>query len=418
MMRVETDKFALKKLSVFLFVSLIVLLSPALSHAQFSDTSVKFDTSEVRTQDEGTLETYDFTTQTNAPLTYELSLEASRVQDVYDYSGMAVYLGMAPAVKVMESGHVKTIKIKKNAPVLSDGEWTGFKGRFKAVLLRSEAGTVTITNDVMTVDWPVGVVPDLKILRGRQDTEMAPNIEGLVDIRTVQYAHLPRWMRVLCRVVEGIYKTIQSVTGLGWALSLLIFAIVIKLLLFPIAMLTARFQSQANAHKTALEPIFDNIKKNYKGETAHKKTMAAYKERGITPYYSLKPLLATMISLPVLIAIFNMLGEVEPLRGTSAFWIGSLAYPDAISTLPTKLPLFGESLNLLPFIMAGVTFFSAYTLKSSTASLREIGRQKRNLFLMGTTFFLIFYPFPSAMVLYWTLSTMLQLIANKFIKNT
>jgi len=183
-------------------------------------------------------------------------------------------------------------------------------------------------------------------------------------------------------------------------------------------MLTTRFQNQANSHKTALEPIFDDIKNNFKGEVAHNKVMAAYKARGITPYYSLKPLLATMISLPVLIAIFNMLGEVEPLRGAAGLWADSLAYPDALAQISTRLPLFGESFNLLPFIMAGVTFFSAYTLKSATASPREIQRQKRNLFLMGSVFFLVFYPFPSAMVLYWTLSTILQSAANKMIKSS
>ncbi len=409
---------AQKKVRVLLLACLMVLLSSSVSYAQFSDTSINFTVTEEAVQGDGVLKKFFFAEPIKGPLIYELHVQSSGVKDEYAHSGMAVYLGMAPAVKILENGRVSVIKLKNDTAVTSDGDWTGFKGRFKAILVRSETGVVSITPTVLSIKWPAGVTPDLTIITGKPDSSFPPATDGLVDIRTLQYSHLPRWMRVLCNLVETLYKGIHSVTGFGWGLSLLLFAVVIKLILLPIAMLTTRLQNQANSHKTALEPVFDNIKKNFTGETAHKKVMAAYKARGITPYYSLKPLLATMVSLPVLIAIFNMLGEVEPLRGAGALWVESLAYPDALAHMRTQLPLFGHTLNLLPFIMAGVTFFSAYMLKSATASPRETQRQKRNLYLMGSIFFLIFYPFPSAMVLYWTLSTLLQSIANKAMKNS
>ena len=408
--------FRHKAALVFLFACVLGLLTPSLSYAQFSDDTVKVSITEGEVAG-GVLKKFTFAEATKSHLVYELSLQSSGVKDGYRYSGMAVYLGIAPAVKVMKNGHVRIIKFKDGENVISDGNWTGYKGRFKAALARSETGTISVTPDMMTISWPAGVTADLEIFTGNPDTSAAPTVDGLVDIRTLQYAHLPRWMRVLCRLVEGLYKGIQSVTGLGWGVSLLLFAIVIKLMLFPVTMLTTRFQNQTNTHKKALEPIFDDIKNNFKGEIAHNKVMAAYKARGITPYYSLKPLLATMISLPVLIAIFNMLGEVEPLRRAGGLWFNSFAYPDAIAAAPAPIPLFGQTLNILPFIMAGVTFFSAYKLQSATASPREIKQQKRNLYLMGAAFFVIFYPFPSAMVLYWTLSTVLQSIITLFRKS-
>ena len=408
--------FTYKAHLVFLFACVAALLTPSISYAQFSDDTVKMSISEDDVQG-GLLKKFTFEDATKSRLVYELDLQSSGVKDDYQHSGMAVYLGLAPAVKVMKNGRVHIINLKDGETIISDGNWTGYKGRFKAVLVRSETGTISLTPDMMTITWPAGVTADLTIFTGNPDSTIAPEVDGVIDMRTLQYAHLPRWMRVLCRLVEGLYKGIQSVTGLGWGFSLLLFAIVIKLMLLPAAMLTTRFQNQANSHKTALEPIFDDIKNNYKGETAHNKVMAAYKARGITPYYSLKPLLATMISLPVLIAIFNMLGEVEPLRNASGLWINSFAYPDAIAAAPAPIPLFGQSLNILPFIMTGVTFFSAYKLQSATTSPREIKRQKRNLYLMGVAFFVIFYPFPSAMVLYWTLSTVLQSIITIFKKS-
>ena len=408
--------FSYKAALIFFFAGVVTLLTPSLCYAQFSDDAVKVSVSEQKVQG-GILKKFTFAEANKSNLVYELDVRSSGVKDDYPYSGMAVYLGMVPAVKVMKNGRVRIIKFKDGETVISDGNWTGYKGRFKAVLARSETGTISLTPDVMTITWPAGVTADLKILTANPDSSIAPEVDGVVDIRTLQYVHLPRWMRVLCRLVEGLYKTIQSVTGLGWGVSLLLFAIVIKLMLLPVAMLTTRFQNQANSHKTALEPIFDNIKNNFKGEIAHNKVMAAYKARGITPYYSLKPLLAAMISLPVLIAIFNMLGEVEPLRTSGGLWVNSFAYPDAIAASPAPIPLFGQSLNVLPFLMAGVTFLSAYKLQSTTASPRELKKQQRNLYLMGVVFFIIFYPFPSAMVLYWTLSTVLQFIITTFRKS-
>jgi YidC/Oxa1 family membrane protein insertase len=392
---------------IFLFAFAGLLLTPSLSYAKFSDNAVNVTISE-EIMPQGVLKSFTFAETAPSALVYEFDLQSSGVRDDYPYSGMAVYLGMAPAVKVMKNGRVHRIKPKDGKAVISDGNWSGYKGRFKAVLAQSETGVISLTPDLMSISWPAGTAPDLRIFIANPDSAATPSSAEVPDIRKLQYVHLPRWMRTLCRLVEGLYKSIQSTLGLGWGISLLLFAIVIKILLLPIALLTTRFQNHVNSHKTALEPIFDDIKKNFKGEAAHNRVMAAYKARGITPYYSLKPLLATMISLPVLIAIFNMLGEIAPLRGAGGLWIESYAYPDAIAKIQAPLPVFGNSLNILPFIMAGVTFLSAYTLKSVTASPREIKNQKRNLYLMGAAFFVIFYPFPSAMVLYWTLSTLLQ----------
>lgn len=409
-------QYPLRALAGLLFC-LSIWLVPALAAAQFSDPDLDYTLTETAVQGDGVLQNFTVSAPLTQPVTYTLSEAGSGVADDFPYSGMSVYLGMAPAVTVSNTGRARVVKFKDGVAKTPIGDWAGYKGRFDAVMVRSQTGTIDLGPDRLTVSWPAGARPDLMILRGKPDSAVPPGNDTVMDIRRLQYAHLPRWMRALCRGVEGLYKGIASVTGLGWVLSLVLFAVVIKVLLLPISWITARFQNQANAHKAALEPIFEEIKQNHKGETAHNKVMAAYKARGITPYYSLKPLLATMISLPVLIAIFNMLGEIDPLRGASALWIDDLAYPDALATLPMRVPAFGSAFNLLPFLMAGVTCVSAFMLKSETASAREISRQKRNLYLMAAVFFVIFYPFPAVMVLYWTLATLLQPVANFVMKS-
>ena len=390
-------------------------VNPNVSFAQFSDEDLNSRVSEDVSNDI-MLQTIAFDEPLEKPLTYQLLNTVGDIKAGNDYTGMAVYLGATHIVQIKENKSIKQIKLKSNQTAVLSGDWVGFKGRFETVLLRSKNGDVTISEDSILVSWPAGITPDLTILSGYPDSRAKPSLES-PDVTKLKYIHLPKPMRLLCVFVETLYKGIKTFTGLGWGASLILFAILIKLLLFPVSKLTAKFQNEANVHKTALEPIFEDIKKNHKGEVAHNKIMAAYKSRGITPYYSLKPFLATMISLPVLIAIFNMLGEIEPLRDSSFLWIESLAYNDKIMTIPISLPIFGSALNLLPFLMAGVTFLSANKLKNATASSREIKRQKRNLYMMGSVFFLVFYPFPSAMVMYWTLSTAMQFGVSQFSKS-
>jgi len=68
---------------------------------------------------------------------------------------------------------------------------------------------------------------------------------------------------------------------------------------------------------------------------------------------------------------------------------------------------------LLPLLMTLVTIVSALLFQDRHAPAEELKRQKRNLYLMALAFFVLFYPFPAAMVLYWTLSNALQIVQQQ-----
>ena len=46
----------------------------------------------------------------------------------------------------------------------------------------------------------------------------------------------------------------------------------------------------------------------------------------------------------------------------------------------------------------------------------DMKAQKRNLYLMAAGFLILFYPFPAGMVLYWTLSNILQTVQQQFVR--
>ena len=182
-----------------------------------------------------------------------------------------------------------------------------------------------------------------------------------------------------------------------------------------LAILTLRLQRDVSRYQSALAPQLAEIKANHDGEEAHNRIMAAYKGLGITPFFTLKPLFASLIQIPILVAIFNALGEMPQLQGAAFLWVDNLAYPDAVGSLPMSVPLLGNTLNLLPFVMTLVTVISTLTFRNPHAPVAEMRRQKRNLLVMSAVFFVLFYPFPAAMVLYWTLANALQLVQQRFV---
>jgi YidC/Oxa1 family membrane protein insertase len=141
--------------------------------------------------------------------------------------------------------------------------------------------------------------------------------------------------------------------------------------------------------------------------------MQAHKDLGVTPFYTLKPMLSFLIQIPVLIAIFNALGEMPQLAGQTFLWINDLSLVDGIYPLNFGIPFMGDSINLMPFIMTAITLLSSFLLKDNQASIQENKKQKIKLYLMSLGFLILFYPFPAVMVMYWAMANLLQLLQQK-----
>lgn len=232
----------------------------------------------------------------------------------------------------------------------------------------------------------------------------------------LKYVHLWEPIRLLSIWVEIILIWLNSLHFFGWGTSIILLSILFKIFILPANILLLRSQKKVSQIRSSLKQELENIKSNFDGEIAHSKFMAAHKNKGVTPFYNLRPLFLTFIPIPFLIAIFNVLGELDLILNHSFLWIKNLAYPDAIYFFEYNIPFLGNSLNLLPILMTILTILGVIFLHNKILSLNELGRQKRNLYFMAFGFFVLFYPFPSAMVLYWTFTNLWSLIQQKIIK--
>lgn len=291
--------------------------------------------------------------------------------------------------------------------------WQGWKGRFAALLV--DTNGVAVGSDGVELSPASDGSVSLRL--GLIDTHGNGEFAG-INAERLRYTHLWGWLRGICLLVEKMLIGIQGVTGFGWGLAIILLCAVIKIALIPVTMFVAKQQQRVGEVQSALEQPLKEIKANYDGQEAHERIMAAHKEIGVSPFYTLRPMLGMFVQLPILIAVFNMLGELPQLSGATFLWIADLAYPDAIwqfMAAGSGIPLFGNTLNLLPVLMTAVTVAAAFLHQDSAAPASETRKQKRNLYLMAIAFFVLFYPFPAAMVLYWATANVLQ-VGHQLVK--
>ncbi len=327
----------------------------------------------------------------------------------YTYYGLASYYNTTNYY-VVSKASVTKIELEY-ATILQEDEWLAVVSRLNVLAVKAPGLSVKLADTNLIVDsQAVSTNASIKTIAKSELSTIASELDQL------RYIQLWKPLAWLARIVESALVLIQRYIFDNWGLSIIVFAVLLKIVLLPVGMLTARIQGEVNQIQTQLAPKLAEIKASYDGEEAHNLLMAAHKELGVSPLYTLKPMLGTIIQVPIWIAVFNALGEMPQLDGQSFLWIDNLALPDIVGRLSFAIPLLGDKISLLPFIMTAATLGATILFKNRHTSALEMRRQKRNLYLMAVAFFVLFYPFPAAMVLYWTMANILYAIQQQLIK--
>jgi YidC/Oxa1 family membrane protein insertase len=223
----------------------------------------------------------------------------------------------------------------------------------------------------------------------------------------ILYAGLWFWLRWICFALYYIFSWISMVIP-SWGLTVVALSLTVNILMRPLSRIAERFQQQVHETEARLAPELQRIKKAFKGERQAEKILALYKTERVHPLYSLKSMVGVAVVIPVFIGAFDMLAENIQLLNASFLWIADLSRPDSLMKLPFSVPFFGQDLNLLPFLMTGLSTVASvlHNPPALTAELRK--KQIRNMLLLAVGFFTLFYTFPAGMVLYWTTSNLIS----------
>ena len=197
---------------------------------------------------------------------------------------------------------------------------------------------------------------------------------------------------------------IGKLTG-NYGLAIILFSCLVSCLTAPFTLMSLKSMKKMQE----LKPHIDRIQAAHKDNPtkANQQVMAIYKEHRVNPLSGCLPM---FLQMPIFIALFQAISHFIELRGKHFLWIRDLSLPDRLARLPTALPLIGNDLNLLPVIMAIAMYAQT---KSSQARMGPVQNNPSANMMSGPTmsivFGIMFYQFPSGLVLYWLTNSLLSL---------
>jgi YidC/Oxa1 family membrane protein insertase len=226
---------------------------------------------------------------------------------------------------------------------------------------------------------------DLDVLRA-----MAPPLESLVDYG---------WFSIVAKPLFIALRYIYDhwVRNYGWAI--IVLTLIINLALFPLKVKSLRSAQEMQR----ISPIIKGIQDKYKQykfndprkQKMNEEVMKVYSEHHINPFGSCLPML---LQLPFLYGFYRVLDLSIELR--HAPWISWL------KDLSAQDPLY-----ILPVVM----IVSMFVLQRMTPMTTADPAQQRMMMIMPLMFGIMFFRFPSGMVLYWLTGNLAQILQQLFI---
>jgi YidC/Oxa1 family membrane protein insertase len=204
-------------------------------------------------------------------------------------------------------------------------------------------------------------------------------------------------------------KSLPSVIG-GYGLAIILLTFLVRGGLHPLnrkAQVSMHAMSKLGPELQKLKDKYGEDKQRYQQEM-----MSLYKENNVNPAGGCLPM---FLQLPVFIALYRVIQSSIALRGEEFLWMADLSKPDCLLCLPFKLPLLGESLNLLPLLMVALWILQQKLTPKNTTDPQQAQMQKMMTW-MPVVFGFMFYGMPSGLVLYFVVSSSLGIVESKMIK--
>ena len=204
-------------------------------------------------------------------------------------------------------------------------------------------------------------------------------------------------------ILDYLYHFIGN---MGWAI--LLFAALLRLLMFPIA--NKSYESMSKMKK--VQPKLMELQNTFKDDkmALQRATMELYRREKVNPASGCLPL---FIQIPIFFSLYKVLNIAIEIRHAPFIgWIKDLSAPDPL-TISTWAHIYVPSLldiGVWPLIY-GVTMFIQQKLNPAPANKD----QARMMAMMPFIFMIMFAHFAVGLVIYWTLSNILSVIQQKYI---
>lgn len=238
---------------------------------------------------------------------------------------------------------------------------------------------------------------------GPLDVDVISDSNTYLD-RVMNFGWLP--IQPFSRSVLWLLKKLHLL-GINYGIILILFAFLIRIITGPLT--KKSFESTQKMQK--IQPRLKKIQEKYKNDSQrlNKEMVALYKETGVNPLGGCLPML---IQMPLLFSLFIVFRSTIEFRGAPFFgWINNLSQPDTIFDLSFNIPLYGNQVAFMPFLL-GISMFLTQRLSMATMDKNT----KPMMYMMTGFFFILFNSFPSGLNLYYTVYNFLNYFQQKSIK--
>jgi YidC/Oxa1 family membrane protein insertase len=227
---------------------------------------------------------------------------------------------------------------------------------------------------------------------------MGRELNKSVDLGYSWFEPLTLFFRWL---LDACYRIVPNY---GW--SIILITILVRVLTLPIM----NRQMRSMERMRVLQPRLKEIQAQFPDDRQKQSeaTMALYRESGVNPLGGCFPML---LQFPVFIGLFFALQSSFALRQAPfLLWINDLSAPEALFIIPgLDLPF-----RVLPLVM-GASMILQQKLTPTTV---DPSQQMMMMVMMPIMMTVLFYQFPSGLVLYWMVSNFLGIAHQMLIGRT
>ena len=300
-------------------------------------------------------------------------------------SGQKSADGMPVVSAVDYPGRQGWIAVKNRFFVSALASCSETNAGFRAMIARDPAKQVYALRSVAAA----AIFPGVPSKR-EYTVYLGPKKQSLLwdlGMRDVMEFGMWRW---LCYPLVWVLNFFNSLIP-SYGVAIILLTILVRLVFWP---LTHR-STIGMRRMQEIQPKMKEIQQKYKDnpQRMQQETWQLYKDNKVNPLSSCLPML---VQIPVFIALFTVLRSAVELRYAPFLWISDLSEPEALFS--SWFPFGG--LNILPLAMAGLTM-----LQSAFTPSGDNKQQRMMMFMMPLMMLFMFYNFPSALSLYWALST-------------
>ncbi|MBT2556786.1 membrane protein insertase YidC [Hymenobacter sp. ISL-91] len=209
-----------------------------------------------------------------------------------------------------------------------------------------------------------------------------------------------RWVNQF--VILPVFHFLQQYIA-SYGLIIVLLVILIKLVTWPLTYKT--YESQAKMK--VLKPEMDAIKEKYPDDQMkqQQETMKLNQSMGVNPLSGCVP---TLLTLPILFAMFQFFPNAIELRQEAFLWAKDLSTYDNPIILPFALPFMGNHISLFTVLMTLSTLAMTYQTNQLNPSAMQ-GPMKFYSYLMPLIFFFVLNSFAAGLTWYYLVSNLVTM---------